>query len=67
MGVGAGMAQIIGQNMAQAQQQGQQQQPEAQAQPDPSTVLKQLKQMLTDGLISQEQYDAKAKEVLDRM
>ncbi len=65
MGVGAGMAQIIGQNMAQAQQQSQQ--PQVQAQPDPSTVLKQLKQMLTDGLISQEQYDAKAKEVLDRM
>lgn len=74
MGVGAGMAQIIGQNMAQSQQQQNQQQqqpqnqqPEVQAQPDPSTVLKQLKQMLTDGLISQEQYDAKAKEVLDRM
>jgi membrane protease subunit (stomatin/prohibitin family) len=67
MGVGAGMAQIIGQNMAQSQQQSQQPQGQAQAQPDPSTVLKQLKQMLTDGLISQEQYDAKAKEVLDRM
>ena len=64
MGVGAGMAQIIGQNMAQAGQQGQQQAP---AQPDPSAVLKQLKQMLADGLISQDQYDAKVKEVLDRM
>ena len=62
MGVGAGMAQIIGQNMAQAGQQSQ-----APAQPDPSAVLKQLKQMLADGLISQEQYDAKVKEVLDRM
>jgi membrane protease subunit (stomatin/prohibitin family) len=62
MGVGAGMAQIIGQNMAQAGQQGQ-----APAQPDPTAVLRQLKQMLADGLISQEQYDAKVKEVLDRM
>ncbi len=67
MGVGAGMAQIIGQNMAQAQSQQPQQQPQTPAAPDPSTVLKQLKQMLTDGLISQEQYDAKVKEVLDRM
>jgi membrane protease subunit (stomatin/prohibitin family) len=66
MGVGAGMAQIIGQNMAQSQQQGQMQ-PQAPAQPDPTAVLRQLKQMLADGLISQEQYDAKVKEVLDRM
>lgn len=65
MGVGAGMAQIIGQNMAQAGQQNQQ--PATPAQPDASTVLKQLKQMLTDGLINQAQYDAKVKEVLDRM
>ncbi|MEO5953792.1 MAG: SPFH domain-containing protein [Chloroflexia bacterium] len=65
MGVGAGMAQIIGQNMAQAGQQNQQ--PAAPAQPDSSSVLKQLKQMLTDGLINQAQYDAKVKEVLDRM
>jgi membrane protease subunit (stomatin/prohibitin family) len=65
MGVGAGMAQIIGQNMAQAGQQPQQ--PQTPAQPDPTAVLRQLKQMLADGLISQEQYDAKVKEVLDRM
>jgi len=73
MGVGAGMAQIISQNMAQAQQQSQQQgqgqgaQPAQPAQPDPGTVLKQLKQMLTDGLITQDQYDEKVKEVLGRM
>jgi membrane protease subunit (stomatin/prohibitin family) len=69
MGVGAGMAQIISQNMAQAQQQGQGQgaQPAQPAQPDPGTVLKQLKQMLADGLITQDQYDEKVKEVLSRM
>jgi membrane protease subunit (stomatin/prohibitin family) len=69
MGVGAGMAQIISQNMAQAQQQGQRQgaQPAQPAQPDPGTVLKQLKQMLADGLITQDQYDEKVKEVLSRM
>lgn len=79
MGVGAGMAQIISQNMAQAQQQNQAQtqgqgqgqgqpaQPAQPAQPDASTVLKQLKQMLADGLITQDQYDEKAKEVLSRM
>lgn len=73
MGVGAGMAQIISQNMAQAQQQNQQQgqgqaaQPAQPTQPDPGTVLKQLKQMLTDGLITQDQYDEKVKEVLSRM
>jgi len=59
--------------MAQAQQQSQQQgqgqgaQPAQPAQPDPGTVLKQLKQMLTDGLITQDQYDEKVKEVLSRM
>lgn len=69
MGVGAGMAQIIGQNIAQAGNQPYQpqQQQQAPAAPDASAVLKQLKQMLTDGLISQAQYDAKVKEVLDRM
>lgn len=69
MGVGAGMAQIIGQSMSQANQAGQQgqQQQQAPAQLDPSAVLRQLKQMMADGLISQEQYDAKVKEVLDRM
>lgn len=34
---------------------------------DPMAVLGKLKQMLEAGLISQEQYDAKAKEILDRM
>jgi membrane protease subunit (stomatin/prohibitin family) len=75
MGVGAGMAQIISQNMAQAQQQNQAQtqgqgqpaQPAQPAQPDPSTVIKQLKQMLADGLITQDQYDEKVKEVLSKM
>lgn len=68
MGVGAGMAQIIGQSMAQAQQAGQNPgQGQAPAQPDPTAVLRQLKQMLADGLINQDQYDAKVKEVLERM
>jgi membrane protease subunit (stomatin/prohibitin family) len=69
MGIGAGMAQIISQGIAQSQQQDQQGQQGQQApqQPNSVQVLQQLKEMLNGGLITQEQYDAKVKEVLSKM
>jgi membrane protease subunit (stomatin/prohibitin family) len=72
MGIGAGMAQIISQGIAQSQQQDQQGQQgqqgqQAPQQPNSVQVLQQLKEMLNGGLITQEQYDAKVKEVLSKM
>jgi membrane protease subunit (stomatin/prohibitin family) len=72
MGIGAGMAQIIAQGMQgnnpnnQAQGQGQQQAAPAQ-QDDPVARLRQLKEMLDGGLITQEIYDAKRNDILSRM
>jgi membrane protease subunit (stomatin/prohibitin family) len=72
MGIGAGMAQIIAQGMQgnnpnnQAQGQGQQQAAPAQ-QDDPVARLRQLKEMLDGGLITQEMYDAKRNDILSRM
>ena len=72
MGIGAGMAQIIAQGMQgglpnnQGQGQGQQQAAPVQ-QDNPVERLKQLKEMLDAGLITQEIYDAKRNDILSRM
>ena len=65
MGVGAGMAQIISQGLR-GDGGTQTAQPAAPAD-DPVARLKQLKEMLDGGLITQEQYDEKRKEILSRM
>ncbi len=70
-GVGAG-ALNFGQQSAQPQQPVQAQQPvqpgqPAQASKSPMDVLKDMKQMLDAGLITQEEYDAKKAEVLANM
>ncbi len=62
MGMGAAMAQMMGQ-AAQPTQAS----PAAQAAPDPMQKLKQLKQMLDAELITQEEYDAKKKDILASM
>jgi membrane protease subunit (stomatin/prohibitin family) len=63
MGVGAGMAQIISQGL---RGEGGTQAAPAQ-QDDPVAKLKQLKEMLDNGLITQDQYDEKRKDILSRM
>jgi membrane protease subunit (stomatin/prohibitin family) len=74
MGMGAGMAfgNMMAQGMAQqgfaqAPYGGQQAAPAAPAAPDPMETLGKLKKLLDNGLISQEEYDAKKKEVLASM
>ena len=62
MGMGAAMAQMMGQ-AAQPTPAA----PAAQAAPDPMQKLKQLKQMLDAELITQEEYDAKKKDILASM
>ncbi len=61
MGMGAGMAQIIAQGM---QGSGAAGAPQA---ADPVQSLKQLKQMLDDGLITNDIYEAKRAEILSKM
>lgn len=67
MGVGAGMAQIIAQSMQSAQQGGGGGQAAPPAQATPVEKLKQLKEMLDGGLITQEIYDAKRDQILSQM
>jgi membrane protease subunit (stomatin/prohibitin family) len=67
MGVGAGMAQIISQGLQSQPQPQAQPTPQAAPQDDPVAKLKQLKEMLDGGLITQEQYDEKRKDILSRM
>jgi membrane protease subunit (stomatin/prohibitin family) len=64
MGVGAGFP--IGQQMGQAMN-VQPQQPPAQAPVDPMAKLQKMKQMLDAGLITQQEYDDKKKEILSQM
>lgn len=74
MGLGAGMgfgnmmAGAMGMQMQQGQMgQPMQQQQQAPAAEDPMAVLSKLKQLADNGLITQEEYDAKKNEVLSRM
>ncbi len=64
MGLGTGLAaaKIISEGLA-----GSGQAAPAKAPEDPVVALKKLKEMLDGGLISQEEYDAKKKEILSRM
>jgi membrane protease subunit (stomatin/prohibitin family) len=63
LGAGAGMGAMMGQMMAQTTQPGQ----PAAAPEDPKAKLKQLKEMLDDGLITAEEYEKKKQEILSRM
>jgi membrane protease subunit (stomatin/prohibitin family) len=66
VGVGAGMG--LGQMMAQTMQAGMQpQQAGGAAAADPVAKLQQLKQMLDDELITQEEYDQKKADILSQM
>ena len=70
MGAGLGLGQMMAggmMNQQQPQQQQPQQQPQAAAAPDPMETLKKLKQMLDNELISQDEYDAKKKEILSKL
>jgi membrane protease subunit (stomatin/prohibitin family) len=68
LGAGASMGAMMGQMMGQAMQPGQPQQPAAAApQEDPKAKLKQLKEMLDDGLITKEEYEKKKQDILSRM
>jgi membrane protease subunit (stomatin/prohibitin family) len=68
VGLGAGMnlGALMGQTLSQATQANQANQAN-QAGPNPVQVLKQLKEMLDNGLITQAEYDAKKSEILGRM
>ena len=59
MGMGMGIGMAFGQNINN-QGAGMQQE-------DPAVKLKKMKQLLDDGLITQEEYDAKKKDILARM
>ncbi|HEU5087169.1 MAG TPA: SHOCT domain-containing protein, partial [Roseiflexaceae bacterium] len=68
VGLGAGMnlGALMGQTLNQATQ-GNQANQANQAGPNPVQVLKQLKEMLDNGLITQAEYDTKKSEILGRM
>ncbi len=66
-GVGLGAGMTMAQMMAQSMGQQQQAAPAAPAAEDPMAKLKKLKAMFEADLISQEEYDAKKKQILDAM
>lgn len=67
LGAGMGLGQMMGQAMQGGMQQSQQAAGSAAAQQDPVQKLKQLKDMLDAGLITQTEYDEKKADILSKM
>lgn len=66
-GMGAGMGMGMGMNMAQMMAGGMANQPQQQQTEDPAAKLQKLKSMLDQGLITQEDFEAKKKEILSSL